>query len=164
MLATGRIFALTVCLTALTAPLHAQQAPAQPTKPSLGIAGAGPDSAKTLSIQIESGELHQFLRIDSLNNVAAADVEVRLSPLVGAKQKWVQPSWWCWANDEQKAQCTKSHACTKVTVAGLKEAWCEVTASLPDADTYNGRIDLIYNDARDSYKLAITRGPDETIQ
>jgi hypothetical protein len=160
----GRIFALTLCLTALAPPLPGQQPAAQLAKPSLGIAGAGSDPAKTVSIQIESGRFDQFLRIDSLNNAAATDVEVRLSPFVGAKQKWVQPSWRCWANDEQKAKCTKDSDCTKVTVAGLKEAWCEVTATLPEPDTYNGKLDLIYNDARDAYKLAITRSPDETLQ
>lgn len=155
----GYSFAFTLWLTALTTSLSAQQ-----NKPSLGIAGAGTDTAKTVGLQVESGHFNQFLRIDSLNPIPATDVEVRLSPLVGAKQKWVQPSWRCWANDEQKAKCTKSDACTKVTVPGLKEAWCQVTADLPDPDTYNGRIDLIYNDARDSYKLSITRGPDETLQ
>lgn len=154
-----RTFALITWLTTLAAALCGQQA-----KPSLGIAGAGTDSAKTVSIQVDSGDLHQFLRIDSLNPTTAADIEVRLSPLVGVKQKWVQPRWQCWSNDEQKAKCGKDDACSKVTIAGLKEAWCRVSAYLPEPDNYVGRIDLIYNDARDSYKLAITRGPDETLQ
>jgi hypothetical protein len=155
----GRIFALTMWLTTLPVALYAQQ-----TKPSLGIAGAGTDSGKTVSIQVDSGYVQQFLRIDSLNPTTAADVEVRLSPLVGVKQRWVQPRWQCWSNDEQRAKCGKNDPCAKVTIAGLKEAWCRVTAWLPEPDSYVGRIDLIYNDARDSYKLAITRGPDETLQ
>jgi len=159
MLDSGRIFALIMWLAMLPVPLCAQQ-----IKPSLGIAGAGTDSAKTVSIQVDSEDLRQFLRIDSLNPTTAADVEVRLSPLVGMKQRWVEPRWQCWSNDEQKAKCAKNDSCIKVTVTGLKEAWCRVTALLPEPDTYIGRIDLIYNDARDSYKLAITRAPDETLQ
>ena len=65
-------------LIAVPAALAADQ-----LKPSLGIVGAGTESAKTVSIQIETAYLNQFLRIDSLNATKATDVEIRLSPLVG---------------------------------------------------------------------------------
>src|SRR5262245_16156983 len=118
---------------------------ADPQKPILNIAGS---EAKAVKIQIDSANLDQLLRIDSMNAMDASSVEVLISPLVGMKQRWVQPQWRCWTPPADQASCTKSAACTTVNVPGLKHAVCRITASFREPDTYSGTFDLIYNQSR----------------
>ena len=124
--------------------------------PPINIAGAD-NTGLTVALAVDSPSFSRFLLVQAVDNRGAKGVTVKINPLVGPGQRWVQPraAWWI-DKKEVAAEAAQD-------IKGLEERTLKITASFPVPGKYTGTIDLIYDASRHTYKFEIERSPDSGL-
>jgi len=141
--------ALIFCFLAAVGTGAAQSAP-------INVAGADNTGLK-IALAVDSPFFSQFLLIQAVDNRGAPGVTVKVNPLVGPGQRWVQPHavWWI-----DKKEITPE---TAQDIKGIQERTLKISAWLPVPGKYTGTVDLIYDNSRHTYKIEIERSPDSGL-
>lgn len=135
----------------------ANPAEAQAAKP-LTIAGAtGAGEIKEIKVQIETSTFNHVFYVQTMDKTRVEGVKAIVNPLVAADGRWIQPAAaWLVAGRPKKST-------DEVVIDGLDQIGLRISASLPIPTTYAGTIDLLYGDARHSFKLTIERAAQDDL-